>query len=329
MNSSIEKSTTLTQNQQEILKQLNKTKLIYGINPCVEITDEYVRKFDIKPVENIDKSWTSTTVEDEILPRTQDNINMTGISSTSSPITVIDNNVFEDETVNLGVISSTSIGNLSTHTESIGCEEFLQMKNVIKEVLKTNCMQGLIIGNLQSRLNELSNKIYTPLKEEIMKLKPDAYIPTRGNPDDACKDLFALYTVVKIKHISDGIEKEVNIETDQMIVPAHGNILIKTGIALAWDSPEYYVQILSRSGMAYKNNLVAQAGVIDYSYRQDIGVLLHNNTDKPFVVKKGDRIAQYTYVRIAPYNNTDTRIVEKFSIPKFSDREGGFGSTGV
>lgn len=173
-----------------------------------------------------------------------------------------------------------------------------------------------------------TNKGHVRIKEQILKLRPDAFIPLRANPDDACKDLFALYTVKKEKYIDiDGIEKERFIETNNMIVPPHSNLLIRTGIALAWDNPQYYVQLMSRSGLAYKHNVVVQAGVIDYSYRQDIGVLLQNNSDKPFVVKKGDRIAQYTYVKIEI--EIDEEIVDNFTIPTYSDRNGGFGSTGV
>lgn len=181
-----------------------------------------------------------------------------------------------------------------------------------------------MLSNLVLRIDNLENQILevkdnNMVHEQIKKLRSDAYIPTRANPDDACKDLYALYTVKKI----DGVD----VESDEMIVPPHGNLLIKTGIALAWDNLDYYVQLYSRSGLAYKSKIIVMAGVIDHSYRQDVGVVLYNGGDKPFIVKKGDRIAQYNYNRITV--NDRSEIVDEFTIPKHSDRNGGFGSTGI
>jgi dUTP pyrophosphatase len=142
------------------------------------------------------------------------------------------------------------------------------------------------------------------IKEEIKKLSDDAIIPKRGTIHAACKDLYSPIDCV---------------------VPAKSNKLIKTNIAIAWSNSKYYIQLLSRSGLAYKNNVVVQAGVIDIDYRDNIGVLLQNNSDVDFVVKRGDRIAQYAYVRI---NNEESEVVDEFTISLDSDRDGGFGSTG-
>lgn len=85
------------------------------------------------------------------------------------------------------------------------------------------------------------------------------------------------------------------------------------------------MQILSRSGMCYKYNIVVQAGVVDVDYRDNIGVLLQNNSDVDYVVTRGDKIAQYTFLR---KTSGEFKVVGEFTIPLDSDRKGGFGSTG-
>ncbi len=143
-------------------------------------------------------------------------------------------------------------------------------------------------------------------REEIKLLTEDAIIPKKGTTLAACKDLYSPI---------------------DCIIPAGKNKLIKTNIAIAWNDDNYYIQILSRSGLAYKNNVVVQAGVIDFDYRENIGVLLQNNSDIDYEVKRGDRIAQYTYIKI--FNKEESDIVENFTIPVESNRNcNGFGSTG-
>ena len=141
--------------------------------------------------------------------------------------------------------------------------------------------------------------------EEVLKLSDFGIIPTRGSDFAACNDLYSPIDCV---------------------VKAHQNLLVKLDIAIAWNDPNYYMQLLSRSGIAYKNNVVVTAGVIDFDYRKNIGVLLQNNSDSDFEIKWGDRIAQYTYIKIVKQLTT---VVTEFTIPLESNRNGGFGSTGI
>lgn len=268
--------------------------------------------------------------------QTQDIVGMTG--NISSHIEVSNDNL---ENVSFGSSTPVHISDLSENTVSLS--DFLTLKKQVINMGAMARMQSILISNfdkelsskndeitvlrsditfLKSQYNELINA--NDVNEQVKKLRTDAIIPTRANPDDACKDLYALYTVKKVTD-ENGITHDV--ESEDMIVPPHSNLLIKTGIALAWNNPSYYVQLWTRSGLAYKNKLIVQAGVIDISYRQDVGVLLYNGSDVPFVVKKGDRIAQYNYNRITI--NEKSEVVEEFTIPKNSERNGGFGSTGI
>ena len=75
--------------------------------------------------------------------------------------------------------------------------------------------------------------------------------------------------------------------------------MIPTGLAIAL--PEgYEAQIRPRSGIAWKHGvtLVNAPGTIDADYRGEIGILLINHGDLPFVVHRGDRIAQMIVQRV-------------------------------
>src|SRR4051794_20591243 len=69
--------------------------------------------------------------------------------------------------------------------------------------------------------------------------------------------------------------------------------LVPTGLAIAL--PEgYEAQVRPRSGLALKHGiaLVNAPGTIDADYRGEIGVILINHGTEPFVVRRGDRVAQ-------------------------------------
>jgi len=45
-------------------------------------------------------------------------------------------------------------------------------------------------------------------------------------------------------------------------------------------------------GLAVKNFIDTGAGVVDYDYRGNVGVVLFNHGEADFEIKRGDRIAQ-------------------------------------
>jgi dUTP diphosphatase len=100
--------------------------------------------------------------------------------------------------------------------------------------------------------------------------------------------------------------------------------LIPTGIAIS--VPEgYEAQIRPRSGLALKEGvtLVNTPGTIDADYRGEIGIILINHGEKPFRLKRGDRIAQMV---IAPVARAELEWVENLDETPRSG--GGFGHTG-
>ena len=100
--------------------------------------------------------------------------------------------------------------------------------------------------------------------------------------------------------------------------------LIPTGLSL--EIPVgYEAQIRPRSGLAYKHGigLVNSPGTIDADYRGEIGVLLVNLSDQPFVVQDGERIGQLVVAR------HETVVWEPVEVLNETGRgTGGYGSTG-
>jgi dUTP pyrophosphatase len=96
---------------------------------------------------------------------------------------------------------------------------------------------------------------------------------------------------------------------------------IPTGIGL--QAPKGWgFQILDRSGLASKG-ITRRGGVIDNGYTGEIKVVLVNESQQPFLVELGDKIAQVKLERIY---HADFVQVNAFDA---TDRgNAGFGSTG-
>ncbi|WP_269749884.1 dUTP diphosphatase [Polyangium fumosum] len=100
--------------------------------------------------------------------------------------------------------------------------------------------------------------------------------------------------------------------------------LVPTGLRVA--IPEGYEgQVRPRSGLALKHGITVlnAPGTIDPDYRGELMVLLINHGDAPFVVRRGERIAQLV---ICPVARAELVIVE--SLDETTRGAGGYGSTG-
>lgn len=119
------------------------------------------------------------------------------------------------------------------------------------------------------------------------------------------------------------MDLHANIDSEILLKPM-GRVLVKTGLFMAL--PEgYEAQIRPRSGLAYKKGLTVlnSPGTIDADYRGEIGVILINLSEEPFIIKDGERIAQMV---IAPYTRAELINVKVLSSTERG--VGGFGSTG-
>ncbi len=143
------------------------------------------------------------------------------------------------------------------------------------------------------------------MKIDIMRLKENAVLPTRGSASAAGYDLYAC------------TENEVTINP-------HETVKIGTGLALSL--PEgYFGAIFARSGLAAKQALRPAncVGVADSDYRGEYIVALHNDGNLPQTISPGERIAQLV---IMPYLAIEFN--ETKSLDATARGEGGFGSTG-
>jgi dUTP pyrophosphatase len=100
--------------------------------------------------------------------------------------------------------------------------------------------------------------------------------------------------------------------------------VVPTGIALAIPSG-WEGQVRPRSGLAAKFGVTVlnAPGTIDADYRGEIKVPLVNLGPTPFVVERGERIAQILF---APVPAVELRVVDVLPDGARGDR--GFGSTG-
>jgi dUTP pyrophosphatase len=123
---------------------------------------------------------------------------------------------------------------------------------------------------------------------------------------------------------SAGLDLVAAVEGAVTIQPG-GIEFVSTGIRVS--IPEGFEgQVRPRSGLALKNGIgiLNSPGTIDSDYRGVVGVILFNLGKKPFVINRGDRIAQLVISKIERVTFVESQELDA------SDREdGGFGSTGV
>ena len=101
--------------------------------------------------------------------------------------------------------------------------------------------------------------------------------------------------------------------------------LIPTGLAVSVPCG-YEAQIRPRSGLALKHGIgiVNSPGTIDSDYRGEIGLIMINWGQRPFAIRRGDRIAQMLIARV--YR---AEIIEVDDLESTRRGEGGFGHSGV
>lgn len=140
---------------------------------------------------------------------------------------------------------------------------------------------------------------------KVKKLHPDAVIPTYKHEGDAGMDIRSIESLV----IEPGERK-----------------LVKSGLAFVIPIG-YEIQVRPRSGLALKHGITVlnAPGTVDSAYRGDVGAILINHSDKPFMIEKGMRIAQIVFAKVKNVHN----LVEVHEIDETVRNTNGFGSTGL
>jgi dUTP pyrophosphatase len=85
---------------------------------------------------------------------------------------------------------------------------------------------------------------------------------------------------------------------DEVRIDPHNTKTVPIGLDIGFIQRGYWIRIESRSGMFFRHGITAFPGVIDCSYRGKLGASLINNTDVPYIVRAGDRIAQLVVYKL-------------------------------
>lgn len=122
---------------------------------------------------------------------------------------------------------------------------------------------------------------------------------------------------------SAGMDLRANLEEAVVLEPGK-RILVPTGLFIELP-PKYEAQIRPRSGLALKMGITVlnTPGTIDADYRGEIGIILINLSDEPFIINDGERICQMII--------TKHETIEWTEVDNLNDTDrgsGGFGHTG-
>lgn len=166
---------------------------------------------------------------------------------------------------------------------------------------------------------------------KVQKIRGDSNIPVKKHKDDSGFDVF--FDNVKSVYIHGGGNGEVKLEENSISRRFSDGVLrlsyleralIGTGVKVAVD-PGYEIQVRPRSGLALKQGLTVlnTPGTIDAGYRDEVGIIICNNSRQDQLINLGDRIAQLVIMKV---ELPEIEIVDE--LPPADRGEKGFGSTG-
>lgn len=113
---------------------------------------------------------------------------------------------------------------------------------------------------------------------------------------------------------------------DEAIEIAAGEtVLVKTGLAIYIEDPNFAGLILPRSGLGHKHGIVLGnlVGLIDSDYQGELMISVWNRGQNSFRLEPGERLAQYVLV---PVVQAEFEQVDEFVATERG--AGGFGHTG-
>ncbi|MCL2398309.1 MAG: dUTP diphosphatase [Defluviitaleaceae bacterium] len=137
-------------------------------------------------------------------------------------------------------------------------------------------------------------------------------------------DAYDLPLPARATPLSSGLDLHANVHEDVKIPPGERK-LIPTGIKISLPMG-YEAQIRPRSGLALNAGIGIpnSPATIDADYRGELKVILINWGTDPFIVRRGERIAQLVVCSIAMVDFNET-----CNLPDSVRGEGGFGHTGI
>jgi dUTP pyrophosphatase len=123
---------------------------------------------------------------------------------------------------------------------------------------------------------------------------------------------------------SAGLDLRAAVDSAETLAPGERRLL-PTGFSIELP-PGWEGQVRPRSGLAVRHGITMlnSPGTVDADYRGEVKVVMINLGQEPFVVRRGDRIAQLVVAAVAV-----VEVEEVEELRETSRGEGGFGSTGV
>ena len=124
---------------------------------------------------------------------------------------------------------------------------------------------------------------------------------------------------------SAGMDVRANLPEASVVLKPGERMLVPTGLSIQLPRG-HECQVRPRSGLALKHGITVlnTPGTVDADYRGEIGIILINLGQEPFVVNHGDRIAQLV---ITDYVHAKWIPAKELDRTKRGD--GAFGHTGV
>ena len=149
------------------------------------------------------------------------------------------------------------------------------------------------------------------MKKVIVKVKQD----------ETCRD------IPLPRYMSDsasGLDLRAAVK-DEIVLASGKRVLVPTGLFIEVP-PGYEAEIRPRSGLAVKHGLsiVNAPGTVDADYRGEIGIILINLGDEPFIIRRGERIAQLVIKEIVR-----AELLQEDQLSETGRNSGGFGHTGI
>lgn len=138
-------------------------------------------------------------------------------------------------------------------------------------------------------------------KTKILKVlvdRPESTLPSRGTSDSAGLDLCA---------------------ADNHVLHQGCTVVVETGLKFAIP-PNHFGFIQSRSSVFKKGIIIS--GIVDADYRGKAYLSIHNSSNTPFNITKGERLAQLIVVPFAKLTP-----IQVDSLDTTERGEGGYGST--
>ena len=123
---------------------------------------------------------------------------------------------------------------------------------------------------------------------------------------------------------SAGLDLRACLDT-AIDIAAGETVLVKTGLAIYIEDPNFAGLILPRSGLGHKHGIVLGnlVGLIDSDYQGELMISVWNRGQNTFRLEPGERLAQYVLV---PVVHAEFEQVEEFVATERG--AGGFGHTG-